>query len=161
VKTWRIFLAICLIFSAGAGTGALVARRVAAVSIPKERHTPPSPPNTSPDKKKDYLERLDAKLNLTPEQRAKIDKLLQESQARMKQLWADFEPQTREEYRRTRKEISDLLDPAQKEIYQNMRKDREKKGDGKGEKDGHGDKDKKQGSDGRSVRLECPDKKRC
>lgn len=146
MKTWRIILAVCLIFAAGAVTGALVARRIAPAVIKQSEKQPPSMPPHQ-DQRKGYLERLEAKLNLTPEQKQQVDRILKESQERMKQLWAGIEPQAKEEYKRTRKEISEILTPEQNEKYKAMRRDRG--GDGKG----RDDKNKEEGKP--SAKYDC------
>jgi hypothetical protein len=151
VKTWRIFLAVCLIFAAGAVTGGVIARRISPVSAAKiEKPAPSMPPHA--DQRKGYLERLDAKLKLSPDQKQQVDRIIKESQERMKQLWQGIEPQAKEEYKRTRKEISEILSPEQQEIYKTMRRDREK-----GDKAG-GKKEDAKGStnlSSPSAKLDC------
>ena len=125
MKTWKIILAVLLIFGAGAVTGAIVVRRIAPRIVKTERVVP-SMMNHSPERRREYVERLDARLKLTPEQKQKIDQILTDSQDRLKTVWEEFQPAAREEFGRTRKEISELLTPEQLEIYKQMRKHREK-----------------------------------
>lgn len=129
VNRWRIILAVAVIFIAGAASGALASRALAPRREPKQQIAPPLP--VSSERRLDYLTRLDREVQLTPEQRQKVEAILAESQKRMKELWQQIEPQTRQEYQRTRKDISELLTPEQREKMKRMRhgKDRDKEKD--------------------------------
>lgn len=127
VNRWRIILAAAVIFLAGAASSALVTRVFAPRVVRKQ--SPATPPFTySAERRQEYLQRLDRELLLTPEQRKQAEAIVAESQKRINDLWQQIEPQTKQEYQRTRKEISELLTPEQREKMKRMRhgKDREK-----------------------------------
>lgn len=125
VKPWPAILATTLIvFGAGAITGAVAVRVYAPKIIHKTHPAPPLP--VSSERRNDYLSKLDRELELTPEQHERVEKILAASQQRMKVLWQQIEPQTREEYRRARAEICDLLTPEQQEKMKRMHRGRPK-----------------------------------
>lgn len=124
MKAWRIILAVTLIFSAGAVTGAIVARKIAPRIVKTERVSPPPNFTQSPERRKEYLDRLESKLNLSGDQKQKIDGILRASQTRLRSLWDNWEPQAKEEFQRTRKEITEVLSEEQRELYRQMRKHR-------------------------------------
>ena len=102
-----------------------------------------NPLPVSQERRQEYLAKLDRELVLTPEQRQKVESILAASQERMKALWEQIEPKTKEEYRNTRKEISEILSPEQREKMKRLRhtRDQEKSGEpkaapGPGEKSG-------------------------
>jgi Spy/CpxP family protein refolding chaperone len=131
VNHWRVILAAAVIFAAGAATGGMAIRVYAPKTITKTQAPPPLP--VSQDRRHDYLSKLDRELDLTPEQRQKIEAILAASQDRMKELWRSIEPQTKEEYQRTRKEISEVLTPEQREKRKQLRHQRDRDRDREGE----------------------------
>lgn len=139
VRPWRVILAAVVIFLAGAITGS-VATRVYAPKIIHRTHVP-APLPVGPERRQAYLSKLDRELQLTPDQRQKVEAILAESQQRMKVLWRRMEPDTKEEYRRTAREISAVLTPEQAENFKRMRHGRDRKNDKgeKGEKSERGD----------------------
>ena len=127
MNRWRVILAAIVIFAAGVASGAVVVRTYAPRIVKRTHVSPPLP--IGHDRRQEYISKLDRELQLTPEQRAKIETILADSQKRMKELWEPMEPQVKEEYRRTRREISETLTPEQQEKMQQWRKG--EKGDNK------------------------------
>ena len=134
MNRWRVILAAAVIFLAGVGTGAVVTRTFAPRIVKRTHVTQPLP--TGPDRRQEYISRLDRELQLSPEQRAKAESILAESQKRMKEIWEPMEPQVKEEYRRTRREISEILSPDQQAKMKQWRKDRDNRDDKKDESQG-------------------------
>jgi hypothetical protein len=134
VNRWRVILATIVIFLAGAATGGVVVRTYAPKIVKRTHISPPLP--IGQDRRDEYLTKLDRELQLTSDQREQVAAILSESQTRMKQLWEPVEPQVKEEYRRTRREISDVLTPEQQAKMKQWRKDK----DGKEGKDRSGEK---------------------
>jgi len=134
VNRWRVILAAAVIFAAGAGTGAIVTRTYAPkiVNVKRTHVSPPLPIGS--ERRQEYIARLDREVQLTPGQRSQVETILEESQKRMKAIWEPMEPQVKDEYRRTRREISEILTPEQQAKMKQWRKDRDGKGDDK--KDG-------------------------
>jgi Spy/CpxP family protein refolding chaperone len=62
----------------------------------------------------EFLRRMERELDLTPEQREPIDKVLKEGQERTKKLMETVEPRRREEFKRTIEEFRAVLTPEQR-----------------------------------------------
>lgn len=120
MNRWRVILAATVIFLTGFATGGVVVRTYAPKIVKRTHVSPPLP--IGHDRRQEYIAKLDRELQLTPEQRAKVEDILAESQKRMKEIWDPMEPQVKEEYRRTRREISDILTPEQQEKMKQWRK---------------------------------------
>jgi hypothetical protein len=134
VNRWTVISAAAVIFVAGAATGGLVVRSYAPKVVKRTHISQPLP--ISHDRRQEYISKLDHELQLTAPQRSQIEQILAASQKRMKQIWEPLEPQIKEEYRRTRREISEILDPEQRAKMDKLRKDGSKKDDGKKEEKG-------------------------
>lgn len=123
MKAWKAILAALVIFSAGVVAGVLTVR----LKAPKAARPPAGERSAMPwssQQRSEYLRRMQRHLNLTPAQNARIEKLLQESQERMKKLWEPVAPQAREEFRTVREQILLELNPEQKKKYEEVFKPR-------------------------------------
>jgi hypothetical protein len=100
MNSWKIILAIVVIFGAGVITGALMVHPVdhsayrppENIQRPKEsREQAEAPPLPEPpivrQMNKDFLKKLDNKLKLSPEQHSKIEKIIAEGQERNHEIW--------------------------------------------------------------------------
>ena len=123
MNRWRVILAAAVIFLAGVATGAVVVRTYAPKIVKRTHISPPLP--IGHDRRQEYISKLDRELQLTAEQRTQVEGILAGSQERMKQIWAPMEPQVKEEYRRTRREISEILNPEQQAKMKQWRKDKD------------------------------------
>ena len=65
----------------------------------------------------EFLRRMERELDLTPEQRDPIDKILKDGQERMKKLMETVEPRRREEFKKTIEEFRAVLTPEQRERF--------------------------------------------
>jgi Spy/CpxP family protein refolding chaperone len=150
VKTWNVILATLVIFTAGIFTGALL------VIISERAHAHPhraqaalvagrTEPSTNAVREparlalpfgisakrgtpKDFLDRLDSELKLTPEQHAQIKKILDDGQQHAAQIWQTIAPQIREEMKSAREQIRELLTPEQRARFEELMKFRPPKG---------------------------------
>lgn len=61
----------------------------------------------------EFLRRAQRELNLSPEQRQRVDAIIKESQERSRAILEPVEPQLHEELRRTREEFRSVLTPEQ------------------------------------------------
>jgi hypothetical protein len=141
VKIWKVILATLVIFVAGVLTGAIVTRFAARPPHPLLRFREPEtkapvlvssnrePRLTLPFSRpparglsKEFLARLDEELKLAPEQHRRIDKILEESQKRNKQLWETIAPELREEMKHTREQIREVLTPEQRKRMDELMK---------------------------------------
>jgi hypothetical protein len=145
VNTARIVLAALVIFAAGVltgGVGAGLAGRIvrehprnnsAPVSVPLA--APPStggpsnrtagalakPPGNA---QLEAMARWSQELNLNPAQRERIESVLKDSQARLRELWVPVAPRARNEIEAARLEIEALLSPDQRARWDEARRRR-------------------------------------
>ncbi|HTG43653.1 MAG TPA: hypothetical protein VK633_03890 [Verrucomicrobiae bacterium] len=118
-----------MIFAAGAATGGLLVRTYAPRIVRRLHVSPPLP--MSIERRMEYISKLDRELELSPEQRKQAEQIIAASQERMKQLWEPFEPRVKEEYRRSRREISEILSPEQREKMKRWHRERFRDGSSK------------------------------
>ena len=128
VNRWRVILAAVVIFLAGVGTGAVVVRTYAPKIVKRTHISPPLP--IGEDRRREYVDKLNRELHLTMEQRAQVEQILVQSQDRMKTIWDPIAGEVKDEYRRTRKEIWEILTEEQQAKMKTWRKG-DNKGDGK------------------------------
>jgi Spy/CpxP family protein refolding chaperone len=121
-----------LIFGAGVVTGGLLVRtRVVqhqiAPAAPTTAASASATPmaNVAPGRQM-FIQRVRNELDLTPEQSAKVDEIMAESQKRIAKIYEPVTPQAREETRRVRQEIMGLLTPEQRRKFnQSIKRQRE------------------------------------
>ena len=150
MKTWNVIFATLVIFTAGIFTGALLViiserahnhphRPLAAlVSSRMEpstnavrepaRLTLPFGISAKRGTPKDFLDRLDSELQLTPDQHAQIEKILDDGQQHAAQIWQTIAPQIRQEMKATRDQIRELLTPEQRARFEELMRPRPPKG---------------------------------
>ena len=131
MKPWKVILAAVVIFGCGALTGAMIFRagRPAAVVAPAPsvvavNTKSPAPPGWQLQRLQ-FFKRMEKQLDLAAEQREQIDKIMKESQERVRPLWDQIGPQMGEELKRVREEVSQVLTPPQrKKMNELMRRGR-------------------------------------
>jgi hypothetical protein len=115
VNSWKVILATMVIFGAGVVTGGLLVRHSEAMRTPRSPRIPlvnrPALPPSAGGVRLDFLRRASRELDLTPEQRERVDKIIKESQERARKVMA---PYLREEVQRTKNEFRDVLQPEQR-----------------------------------------------
>jgi hypothetical protein len=147
VNTWKVILATLVIFGAGVVTGGLLvvySNHVArppvntAVSDGPRRNPQPVPGPGAPRDpreprlpvaqhfllRKEFLNRLNEELNLTPDQRERIEKIMSEGQQRIQEFSQSVDPQIRAELAATRERIRAELSPVQQTLYADLLKRR-------------------------------------
>jgi hypothetical protein len=133
VSAWKPILAALVIFAAGVVTGGLTVhlRRpptsVAPGGSRPERTTPPRSWLTlRPEMQiRELSQRMTKQLDLTSAQRERVERLLQESQGRMRNLADEMAPRTREELRRLREQLREELTPSQRRKLDELLKNRD------------------------------------
>lgn len=118
----KVILAALVIFACGVVSGFLLSSA--------HRHPMPPPPsagvtNALPpwqSQRLDFLRRITKHLELTTEQRERIDKILQESQKRTRPLWEQIAPQLQQELTKVRDDIRAELNPQQQEKFEKLLK---------------------------------------
>jgi len=128
VNYWKIILASLVIFGAGVMTGGLVAshhpfrhHHEMANSPDGREHSEhrdvPAPPLVAKRLNKDFLQSLDDKLQLTPDQKDKIGKIIADGQEHNHQIWTNVAPQIRAEIQEVHRQIREQLAPEQREQF--------------------------------------------
>jgi hypothetical protein len=136
VNNWKVIWATLVIFGAGVITGGLLvgysdraAQRVARRSVADHPAPPPrasagreSGPNARemavpPALRKEFLDRLNRELSLSPEQRERIETIIRQGQEHTRDLW-------RVEMMATRQKIRAALTPEQQTRFQELLKQR-------------------------------------
>ena len=73
----------------------------------------------------EFLRRMERELELTPEQRDPIDKILKDGQERTKKLMETVEPRRREEFKKTLEEFRSVLTPGQRQRFDLLMKEQQ------------------------------------
>jgi hypothetical protein len=126
VNTWKVILATMVIFGAGVVTGGLLVRQTQRARL----HQPANPPamlrqlplGTAGGMRLEFLRRLNRELELTQEQRERIDRILREGQERSRRLMEPVSPRLREEIQRTMEDFRAVLNRAQRERFEELLK---------------------------------------
>src|SRR5215467_5762887 len=113
-----------VIFGAGVVTGGLLVRQTMLTQPAKQPHPNPnrSIPTAPGLTRVEFLRRAERELDLTPEQRAKTDKLIADSQERTKKIMEPVAPKIREQLNQTRDQFRALLTPEQLTRFDEMLK---------------------------------------
>ena len=127
MNPWKVILATLIIFGTGVVTGGLLVTH-AYNNTRQNRPAPPAGrvPAVTPwqVRLQNLLHRMDAQLNLTPEQRAQIEQIISDSQERTKAIWKPIAPQMGREMQHVRDEIRDSLTPEQRKKFDDLTRPR-------------------------------------
>lgn len=119
MSPWKVILATMVIFACGVITGAMVTRTetnkatvhpVAATNVPGRGAV------------LQMQKVLDNQLDLSAEQRDKIDKIMKDSRARTEPLWEKIAPQMNDEVKSVRADIRKVLTGEQWEKFGDLMK---------------------------------------
>jgi Spy/CpxP family protein refolding chaperone len=116
VNSWKVILATMVIFGTGVVTGGLLVR-FTGVPVPQRQQAAqakPAPPFSAGGMRLDFLRRVGKDLDLTADQRERVNQIFRESQERTKKIMEPVSPLLREEVKRTRAEFVDVLTPEQR-----------------------------------------------
>jgi hypothetical protein len=130
VNTWKPILAALLIFAAGVVTGGLTVRLkgrpwVRPGGLPTQGVERNRPAPRSEAELRELAQRLQKHLKLSPEQRERVETIVNESRERMKAIAEEMAPRTREEFRRMRERIRAELTPGQRQEFEEIFKQRD------------------------------------
>lgn len=131
MNSWKVILATMVIFGTGVVTGGLLVRH-AGPGRDRRQMRPagaihvaqPSPAGLM---RIDFLRRMERDLDLAPEQREPIDKILKEGQERTKKIMETVEPRRREEFKRTIEEFRAVLTPDQRKRFDELVKQQQQR----------------------------------
>jgi uncharacterized membrane protein len=140
VNSWKIIVATIVIFGAGVVTGGLLVNYVQH-SHPKNNHRastngethesqsrtnnstalprPPRPPEILGDK---FIQQLDDALQLTPDQRASIQKIITDGQERNHAIWTNNAAQMRAVIQDVRHRVRETLTADQQKLFEELMK---------------------------------------
>lgn len=118
MNIWKAILAALVIFAAGAVTGSLAVKLLQ--DQPRVQNNRPDRPDFGQNRRRDYLSRLDRELQLTPGQHQRIEKILSESQDRMRKLWLTIDPKAKEDIKITHERIREVLTPDQQQRFEEL-----------------------------------------
>jgi len=110
VNTWKVILATIVIFAAGAVTGALLVRLSA--------HPRQGPGGV----RLEFLRRMERDLDLTTEQRERINRILKESQEQTRRIMEPVSPALHTELQRTKEEFRQVLNAEQQTRFDQLLK---------------------------------------
>ena len=123
MNTWKVILATLVIFASGVVTGGLLAiySGRSFVSRPQHPSAPrPQQPVSPGGMRLEFLRRMQRDLDLTPEQRERIDKILKESQEHTRKIMEPVSPALREEFQRTKEEFRQVLTTDQRARFDEL-----------------------------------------
>jgi Spy/CpxP family protein refolding chaperone len=133
VNTWKAILAVLVIFGAGFVTGHVATRMSEAAKPPaatalRPGNHPSQPPLSLEQLRKvELMGRVQKDLDLTPEQHARIEKIIEDSQERIRDLWDQVAPDIHDEYDDVQKKVCQELTPDQKKTFDNLMKQQQHK----------------------------------
>ena len=141
MNSWKIILAIVVIFGAGVLTGGLLVN-YAEPPQAKEVQLPPGEGNPHPQANgrshdqsrpqdlsrprppemlgKQFVQQLDKALHLTPEQHATIAKIVADGQERNHEIWTNVAPQMHKVLQDVRQQIREQLTPDQTKKFEEL-----------------------------------------
>lgn len=124
MNTWKAIFAALVIFGAGFVTGNVVNRAVHPSAVAgSSRNVARSPQQTLPLeqlRKVELMGCVQRELDLTPDQHARIEKIISDSQERIRDLWDQVAPDIHDEYEDVKKKLYDQLTPEQKKRFDEL-----------------------------------------
>jgi len=144
VNSWKVILATVVIFSAGVFTGGLLVDHVDHLRLknfhrpqanadthlqPSENHdhNPARPsevplPRMAERMGKQFVQQLNDTLQLTPEQRGKIEKIIADGQEQNREIWTNVAPKMRAVMQEVNRQIRAELTPEQLKPFEELLK---------------------------------------
>ena len=120
-----------VIFGSGVVTGGLLVHHA---ERGRERHpqragnaVKPAQPSPAGVMRVEFLRRVEQELDLTPEQRERVDRIVKEGQDRTKKIMETVEPRRREEFKKTIEEFRAALTPEQRNRLDTLMKQQQQR----------------------------------
>jgi Spy/CpxP family protein refolding chaperone len=127
VNSWKVILATMVIFGAGVITGALVLQFSSSPSpLQHQRSAHPGEAGSPGGMRLEFLRRMQRELNLTAEQRERVDKLLKQSQERTRKVMEPVTPQLHQELQRAKAEFREVLTSEQQTHFDELLKQQQR-----------------------------------
>jgi Spy/CpxP family protein refolding chaperone len=129
VNTWKAIFAALVIFGAGLVTGAVWTRVSSdAKPLPGGAAVKPAGPRPQNTLRLEHLHkvelmgRVQKELDLTPEQRERIEEVISDGQGRIRDLWDQVAPEIHDELKHVREKLCSELTPDQKQRFDELMK---------------------------------------
>ncbi len=127
MNTWKAIFAALVIFGAGFVTGNILTQSIGeSKPAPGAAHNPARPgQQTLPLeqlRKVELMGRVQKDLDLTPEQHARIEKIISDAQERIHDLWDQVAPDIHDEYEDVKKKLCEQLTPEQNKRFGELMK---------------------------------------
>lgn len=126
MNSWKVILATAVIFGAGVLTGSLIVKYSSGFYAPRHQRSLSAgrsfEPGSPGGMRLEFLRRMQGELDLTAEQRERIDKVLKQSQERTRKLMEPIGPLLHQELRRAKAEFRDVLTPEQQVRFDQLLK---------------------------------------
>jgi hypothetical protein len=141
MNSWKVILAVMVIFGAGVLTGGLLVDYVnhgrpehgrfpfwepnphSQMDNPGQPHPGELSRPRSPEMwRRDFIVHLDEALKLTPEQHAAISKIIAEGQEQNREIWTNVAPKMRQEMEQVHQRIRSELTPDQQKQFETLTK---------------------------------------
>jgi len=129
VNTWKAIFAALVIFGAGFVTGNVLNRMSDTSKAPGVPNTVRTGARSSQQplsleqlRKVELMGRVQKDLDLTPEQRTRIEKVIGDAQERIRDLWDQVAPDIHDEYDDVQKKLCQELTPDQKKRFDELMK---------------------------------------
>ena len=117
MNAWRLILATIVIFGAGVVTGGLVVGHYGRANSQAAQHPPgPARPGqriSAGVMRIEFLRRIERDLNLSPQQKERIDAIISEGQERTRQIMEPLAPEIRQQLNTTLENFRAVLSPVQ------------------------------------------------
>jgi Spy/CpxP family protein refolding chaperone len=127
VNSWKVILATVVIFGAGIITGAMVVQFTSASGLQRHQRVGHSAEVGSPGGMRlEFLRRLQRDLNVTSDQRERIDRVLKQSQERSRKVMEPVAPQLHQELLRAKAEFREVLTPDQQVRFDELLKQQQR-----------------------------------
>ncbi|MBI3878852.1 MAG: hypothetical protein HY301_02155 [Verrucomicrobia bacterium] len=129
MKEWKVIVATLVIFGAGVVTGGILVHLTTPQKPPRAKAgnsggspvlNPKELRGVGTEQRREYLARLTRQLELTPEQSAKIDKTLHESQQHNKVIFDTIRPKLDDETHKVREQVRAVLNDDQRKKFDEL-----------------------------------------
>ncbi len=120
MNSWKVILATVVIFAAGVLTGGIVTWELQQANLMRRPRLNRPQPASPGGLRFEFLRRAQRELDLSVEQRERVDKMLKESQERMRGIMEPVSPQVRAEMQRTKEQFRNVLTPEQQKRFDEL-----------------------------------------
>lgn len=118
MNAWKIILATVVIFVTGVVTGGLLVRYAETPLLREHAGAPARAASHTSALRMEFLRRMHKELDLTADQRQRVDKLLKEHQENIRKIIEPLQPDIDEEILLAKEDFVDLLTPAQRARFE-------------------------------------------